>query len=408
MRLHLWGTDFRRGTAEMRGKLYFAPEEREKRIKELLSVGFADLVYLNTCNRVEFYTTAPDYFADTRKLWIRLLATFGMSEEEYYRGYHFEGKSAVRHLLRVACSLESLVIGEPQILGQLKEALSWTQAQGLPVDVSLLRSFNLAFETAKKVRAETSIGEKPVSVANLGLEHLQRMESDFALSRAVIVGRSPINLIVLQWLKKNRPNCELVWVNRTVESLAAYPESKFVSLKRLDEFLASPHSFSHMFTATASSEPLFDSRFFAKVPGRQLVFDFAQPPDVMVPECDCEAVVIHLEDLKDEAQQNAISRKVAVDESDCIIETALREYCLQQKQAPLMRGFSEVEPHFINELQRALGALGQDKEFPPELHPKIKRWAEKLVRKNLHSSREQLRMVLENVSLPASPMIEVL
>jgi len=60
------------------------------------------MIYLSTCNRVEFYTTAKDHFQDTRELWLGLLKEFGLTEEEYYRGYHLEGKSAVRHLLRVA------------------------------------------------------------------------------------------------------------------------------------------------------------------------------------------------------------------------------------------------------------------------------------------------------------------
>ena len=130
------------------------------------------MVYLSTCNRVEFYTTAKDHFQDTRSLWLACLAQFGLTEEDYYKGYHVEGKSAVRHLMRVASSLESLVIGEPQILGQLKEALNWTKEQGFPVDPSLEKTFNIAFETAKRVRSTTSIGEKPVSVATLGLQHL--------------------------------------------------------------------------------------------------------------------------------------------------------------------------------------------------------------------------------------------
>ncbi len=106
MKLHLWGTDFRRSTPEMRQKLFRAPEQRVEFLRELLSMGFEDLVYLHTCNRVEFYTTGKDYFTDTRPQWLKLLKHIGLSEEDFYRGYHLEGKSALRHMLRVSSSLE--------------------------------------------------------------------------------------------------------------------------------------------------------------------------------------------------------------------------------------------------------------------------------------------------------------
>ena len=74
MKIHLWGTDFRRSTGDFRKKLCFPPEERAEKIREFLSIGFTYLVYLWTCNRIEFYTTAEDHFVDTKHLWVKLLA----------------------------------------------------------------------------------------------------------------------------------------------------------------------------------------------------------------------------------------------------------------------------------------------------------------------------------------------
>ncbi|NDG28249.1 MAG: hypothetical protein EB120_13870, partial [Proteobacteria bacterium] len=203
MKLHVWGTDFRRSSAELRKHLVFSPEEKINQIRQLLNVGFEDLVYLATCNRVEFYTTVPDYFTDSRSLWLKLLAQMGLSEDVFFKGYHLEGKSAVRHLMRVASSLESLVVGESQILGQLKEALFSIKNAGLPVRGALERSFNLAFETAKRVRAETNLGEKSVSVVSLGLQHLQEMQTKESLKHAVVVGRGSTSMSVIHWLQKH-------------------------------------------------------------------------------------------------------------------------------------------------------------------------------------------------------------
>ena len=79
----------------MRTRLFLPPEERAEKLRHLLDHGFQDLVYLYTCNRVEFYTTAPDYFSDSRNQWMKLLEAFGLSEMDYYRGYQLEGKSAM-------------------------------------------------------------------------------------------------------------------------------------------------------------------------------------------------------------------------------------------------------------------------------------------------------------------------
>jgi glutamyl-tRNA reductase len=402
MRIHIWGTDFRRGTAELRRKLYLAPEMRQAMLSRVVQSGFTDLVYLATCNRIEFYTTAKDPFCDTRPQWLELLKHFDLGEEAFYQGYHLEGKAAMRHLLRVASSLESLVVGEPQILGQLKDALNWSKENGLPVDPSLERSFQLAFETAKRVRTETTICEKPVSVATLGMQYLQAHEQLFPLKQSVVIGRSPMNVVAIQWLLKNRPGHPILWVNRTVETLKAYPEAAHCELMSLSDFLQKPRSFSHFFTATASLEPLFHTNFFkrAALEGRALAFDFAEPSDIGDLGESCpEVTVIKLQDLQEEARANAASRAMGVAAAQAIVENSLKNYCMQQKQAPLLRDFNAVEPTYLEELKKAFVDIERD--FPPEVQAKIKRWAESLVKRNLHVSREHLRAVLKKVTDPS-------
>jgi len=401
MRIHVWGTDFRRGSADVRRRLYLEPDKRASALKALLELGFTDVVYLATCNRIEFYTTARDPFCDTRPLWTALLQHFGLGADCFYEGYHLEGKAALRHLMRVASSLESLVVGEPQILGQLKDALSFSKEIGISVDSSLERSFQLAFETAKRVRTETTICEKPVSVATLGLRYLQSHEGELPLKHAVVVGRSPISVLVVQWLLKNRPQCPILWVNRNPELLNQIPEAARVETGSLEAFLVAPPQFSHLFTATSSPQPLFGESFFRSLPReRRLAFDFAEPADIGTLPSDSEVRVIKLEDLKEEALQNTKSRATGVLQAESIIEDALKGYLLQQKEAPLLREFNEVEPSFYSGLAEALAAV--QKELPPDTHSKVKRWAESLVKRNLHLSREHLRLVLRKVSEPTA------
>lgn len=394
MKIHLWGTDFRRSSAEMRKLLALSPETRAQKLKELVALGFEDLVYLATCNRVEFYTTIPDYFSDSRPLWFKLLSALGLPEDSFFKGYHLEGKSAVRHLMRVASSLESLVVGESQILGQLKEALQFTQKANLPVHSALERTFHLAFETAKKVRTETSLGEKSVSVVSLGLNQIR--EYSGTIQQAVVVGRGSTSIAVINWLKKNQPDTPILWVNRNVEVLDQFAEGMGLNKMALDAFIHSPPKFSHMFTATSSVETLFSQNFFERLSqDKKVVFDFAQPADVGVVELK-HVQIFRLEHLQAEAKRNRELRAESVKQAERIIEEALRLHLLQQKETPVIRDFSQIEAIFEEELIQAFYLIERD--FPAEYHSSLKKLAEGIFRKNLHLSREHLRTVLRKVA----------
>lgn len=395
MKLHVWGIDFKRSSSEDRRPLYIPLELREETLRNFASMGFQDLVYLWTCNRVEFYTSAEDYFVDLAPRFLKLLQSMGVDEWFYYKGYHFEGKAALRHLIRVASSLESLVVGEPQILGQLKESLAFSKQTNISLQKSLERSFHLAFETAKKIRSTTAIAEKSVSVASLGLERLKTRLDVVPLREAVLVGRSPMNLLILQWLEKHHPEVKKIWVNRRPEILKDYPEASGCEIRSLSDFIANPSDFSHLFTATSSSQAVFDESFISQVDGKhRLIFDFAEPPD-FVPFTPQNLEMCHVEDLRKEAAVNTEARKTATKEAEFLIESALKEFLLEQKEAPLLKDFNAVEPKFEEERTSAFEYI--EKEYPAEMHLRLKKFVEKIISKNLHVSREHLKTVLRNV-----------
>ncbi len=398
MLLHVWGTDFHRSSGEFRSRLYIAEPQRKAAIESLLALGFRDLAYVATCNRVEFYTTAPDAYADTRPLWLALLKRLGLDEDAFYRGYHLEGKAALRHLLRVASSLESLAVGEPQILGQIKEALASTRAWGLPVERGVERGFALAFETAKKVRTLSGIGEKPVSVATLGMRRFEAFEREWPATDVVVVGRSPISVHVLDWFAKHRPAVPVTWLNRDVDKIARLPQSRRVRLGALADFIGAPTEFSHVFTATASHAPIFTSAFFASLPKRpRVLFDFAQPPDI-----DRGAVagtpsrLVHMEDLLAEARRNADDRARAVASAEAILEASLRDFFRTQKEAPILRDFSSIEGDLETQAARALSTFDAAGSDPAARHACM----EKVLRRHLHDAREHLRRVLRTTAEP--------
>ena len=134
---------------------------------------------------------------------------------------------------------------------------------------------------------------------------------------------------------------------------------------------------------------------------KRFLFDFAQPPDITRGEFHPNLRIIHLEDLLQEAKQNTELRSQAMEQAEDLIECALRDFYQQNKEAPVLRDFSAVEPQFREELEMALSQL--EKYFPKESLSRVKEWAWKLTKKNLHHSREHLRSVLRSVSNPSPP-----
>ncbi|MCB9254400.1 MAG: hypothetical protein H6617_06930 [Bdellovibrionaceae bacterium] len=401
MPIHAWGTDFNRSDPEFRKHLFLADDSRADRIRDILRLGFRDLYYIHTCNRVEFYTTARNHFEDARPLWLSLLRYLGLPDQSFYKGYALEGKSAVRHLVRVACSLESMVIGEPQINGQLKNALAWTLDQDLPVSAPLQRALQLAFQTAKEVRSITGIGEKPLSVANLGLQRFRTLETEKKADAVAVVGRSSINRIVIRWLKENRPGTEILWVNRNPEALLQYEESQGLECVGLDTFLEAPKSFDYLFTATSSPEPIFGNEFFDRVSDDPAVlFDFAQPSDICADCVPAHFKLLSMDDLAREADENKKLRMTEILRAEPIIEQALHRFYLEQKETPLLRDFSTVEPEVLRSLYEEL--QGVEKWVPAESYPKFEKWARSLVKKHLHLSREHLRGILREAAAAES------
>jgi glutamyl-tRNA reductase len=254
----------------------------------------------------------------------------------------------------------------------------------------------LAFETAKKIRTETALGEKSVSVVSLGLEHLRETQDKLKIEQAVVVGRGPTSLSVIHWLQKNLPQVPITWVNRNLEVLDQFSESMVVKKVSLEAFLKSPSQFTHLFTATSSVEPIFNEDFFSRLdPNKKIVFDFAQPADVGQIQNNLVEVV-RLEHLQKEAQENRQLRAESVLQAEKMIEDALKTHILEQKETPVIRDFSQIETVFEDELARAFGFI--EKDYPAEFHGSLKKLAEAIVKKNLHLSREHLRTVLRRVA----------
>lgn len=193
MHLVTYGINHTTAPVDVREKLSFDADKLPLALASLmLNDSVIEAVIVSTCNRTEIYCHLDEDYDNSVLLWLHNFQQQEASTLQPYL-YRYEGADAVRHLFRVACGLDSLVLGEPQILGQLKTA--YTQAlNAQALGKSLGRLFQHAFAVAKQVRTDTAIGNSPVSVAFAAVSLAKQIFSNLADSTALLlVPVKPLN-----------------------------------------------------------------------------------------------------------------------------------------------------------------------------------------------------------------------
>ena len=184
MALHILGLNHNTAPVEIREQVVFAGDGIDRALAALRQVnGVSEAVILSTCNRTEFYVDADG----TGALAQWLIEDQSLDGNAAKALFTLHGDGAIRHLFRVACGLDSMVLGEPQILGQLKDAFRRAELQG-SVGSQLNRLFQHTFSVAKKIRTDTEIGASPVSVAYAAVSLANQFFAGFSSHTAMLVG----------------------------------------------------------------------------------------------------------------------------------------------------------------------------------------------------------------------------
>ncbi len=322
------------------------PQRIEKLTTLKIYLGVSELVYLSTCNRVEFVAVRENSSEDIAGLRNRILDFFfkvdGSShphfEPENFRLY--AGREAVRHIFKVAASLDSIVIGEAQILGQVKAAHQLAQENQLSGTV-LERLFSAAYKAAKLVRTETELGRNPVSIASLVTLRLDEILAKLPESTISIIGSGPMTAKMAEIVRKKHNN-QIVFVNRTVAKIEHIAEKYAGRAMSLDKFLEGNISADIIISSTSSSEPIFGAASLEKImtkKARVYAFDLAIPRD-FAPElaADHRFEIWDMEKLNSLSQKNRRERFKTADHANRLIEEQLKIYLqkeITQMIAPL-------------------------------------------------------------------------
>lgn len=271
----------------------------------------SELVYLATCNRAEVIYVASDEIPLV-EIKAHLGGLFnGVTVD--FPFYHYRGENAIQHLFRVAASLDSMVVGETQILGQVKAAFEEAKAGGL-CSVRLEELFSWAFRTAKKVRRETALGEGAISIANLVIDELLQAWKSRTNEKVILVGGGEMT-VKLGSLLAERGVTGLHFVNRTTERALSLARQYSATYQSLPDFLAAPPPTSALVSATSAPEPIFTLQTIPPLLNGHpvLMIDLAVPRDIS-PEVETipYVTVRHLEDFRTQAEENLAARQKEV------------------------------------------------------------------------------------------------
>ena len=328
MSLFVVGISHHGAPLEVREKLAFAPERHAAALADLSHApGVAEAVLVSTCNRTEIYCRADS--AEGAEGWLRGEA--GKSGLDLGgMVYRHDGDEAVRHAFRVASGLDSMVLGEPQILGQVKQAVRTAEGAGT-VGAVLGSLFQHTFSVAKQVRSQTGLGAQSVSMAAAALRLAQKLFGDLSRTRLLLVGAGEMVELAATYFVAQRP-LSVVVANRTLSRGEEFAEKFAAEAIALTALPARLHEFDIVLTGTASSLPIIgkgqvESALAVRRHRPVFIADFAVPRDVEAEVASLEDVFVYtIDDLGKIAEQGVRERRGAAADAEAIVTAQVRAF----------------------------------------------------------------------------------
>jgi glutamyl-tRNA reductase len=329
----LLGLSHKTAPLEIREKFTFDEIALKKFHERAKKSGIDEIVYLATCNRVEIYFTAREIHRSIERLIEQLEECTGLSREiisQYtYKKY---SRDVVLHLLTVASSLDSMVIGENEILGQIKQAYR-DSVLHKNSGILLNRLFHQSFNTAKKVRSETGISQNPISIAFIAVEQaLARFNGDLSNRKALLIGAGEMSELILKYLTKNNIQ-DITIANRSLHNAETIVEriNKEAHIIPLSGIAAVAPQVDIIITSVTCSEYLLTYTMMHSImderQGRPLfIIDIAVPRNVDPAATGINNVILYnIDDLKSIADENLKSRLKEVEAATHIVQSDANE-----------------------------------------------------------------------------------
>lgn len=339
------------------GKLVICEQTLDDRLRNIQSeLGVKEIFYVGTCNRVEFIFTASDNL--DKDFILRFLTVLDMGLPSQYMEQFIENVSvyeqvdAFNHLLRTSCSLESLVVGEKEILAQIRKAYEACRVGGFTGDYMRM-IMSRVVKTAKEVYTHTNISKNPVSIVSLAYRKLRDLKM-CANSRLLIIGAGETNKNLAQYLKKHKYSNFSIF-NRTIANAEALAKELNGTAYPLSELENYDQGFDVIITCTGATEPIVTEEIYKKLlngdRSKKVIVDLAIPNDT-APEVvkNFSIHYIEVESLKEVARKNIQERYDELVNAEHIIEENIRDFELVLRQRKIEIAMSCV-PKKIKEIK---------------------------------------------------------
>ncbi len=388
------GLNHKTAPVNIREKLSFSPDTIQEALRHLTSQeAVNEAAILSTCNRTEIYCEVNDSEHSIVEWLKEHHALEDVNLKEYL--YMHSDKDAINHMLRVASGLDSMVLGEPQILGQMKNAFSIAKEAGC-IGHLLHKLFQHTFSCAKQVRTDTAIGASPVSVAFASVSLAKKIFSDFDQHTALLIGAGETIELVARHLKEVSIK-QIIIANRTIDKAHTIAEEVGGYAIALNEISTHLPEADIVISSTYSPLPLLgkgavEDAIKARKHRPILMVDIAVPRDIEEQVTELEDVFLYtVDDLQDIINEGLKSRQEAALKAEEIIDSQVihfMSWLKSLKALSTLRNFrKQAEKHKINAIEQAKKQLknGKDAEAVMEA------LANQLTNKIIHTPSIQIK-----------------
>jgi glutamyl-tRNA reductase len=395
MKLLLTGLSHKTAPVQVRERLAIPEAEIPRALQELQRQGAAEAVILSTCNRVEFAVSTPDH-VNPDAIVARFLEEWHIPSHALdARLYRLESREAIQHIFRVAASLDSMVVGEPQILGQMKAAYAAARTEGT-VGGLLESVMTRAFGVAKRVRSETGIGQMAVSVSYAAVELAKRIFGSLNGQSVMIVGSGKMGELAAKHLRRSGAK-KIFVTNRTrsrAEEMAALFDGRVVDyadfpamLHQVDIVIASSGATNYILTRDDMQRVIAERR---NKP--MFLIDIAVPRNIDPGVNEIDGVFLYdVDDLAGVVNANIREREKQADLAEAIVVEEVDRMMARLR-------IEEVTPAIVS-VQEALEEIRSGEvakllrrgNFTPEQQQQIEAMTRSIVNKVAHGPISELR-----------------
>ena len=378
-------------TLAIREKLAFTDEEKSRFLERSNAhATLNETILISTCNRMEVFCSCSSVIDATEHLFTLLAEHSGLSLEELEgRGDIFEDQGAIHHLFSVASSLDSMVVGETQIAGQLKDAYRFAKERSYCAN-KISRAVHYAFKCAAEVRSVTEISSKPVSVASVAVDKAKQQVPDFKGTQALVIGAGEMSVIITKHLMTQ--GADVVLINRTrskAEEICKETGCRVDDYAQLENLLNASQL---LFTSTGSEEPIITEEMVQPCDFERYWFDIAVPRDI--DSFDYEGVTCYrVDDLKCIIDENIMLREDEARAAYVVVGRYTIEFFDWLKSL-------SVEPMIKEIYRRAFSAAAEESErviakgfIPREHEEALRKATEQTMKRFLHNMTMKMRDV---------------